>query len=174
MDFWQTVEQRYSVRGFDAQAQISSEVIERLLETATKAPSAGNRQPWHFYVVRNEDVRRQLAAAAHGQSFIAQAPVAIVVCTNPEQSAARYGDRGRDLYCLQDTAAAVEHILLGVVALGLGSCWVGAFDESEAAKALDLPPSLRPVAILPIGMPARPSARRTTRKGVGSVTTYID
>ncbi len=173
MDFWQLLENRYSVRDFDLSVEVSSEEVERLLSAAIRAPSAGNRQPWHFYVVRDRAVRQALAAAAYGQEFVAQAPVVIVVCADAEQSAGRYGDRGRELYCLQDTAAATEHILLAAVALGLGGCWVGAFDEGRAARVLDLPKRHRPVAILPIGKPVgRPVMR--PRQPLGTVASYIE
>jgi nitroreductase len=174
MDFWQVLQERYSVRDFDTTLDVPPEMVERILEAAIRAPSAGNRQPWHFYVVRNVQMRQGLAAAAYGQGFIAQAPVAIVVCADAEQSAGRYGNRGRTLYCLQDTAAATEHILLAAVALGLGGCWVGAFDEAHAARVLGLPGRHRPVAILPIGKPARESARRTPRQPLQQVVSHIE
>lgn len=173
MDLWQAIDHRCSVRRFDPTVDVPPETVEHLLQAAIRAPSAGNRQPWHFYVVREQAVRDGLAAAAGGQIFISQAPVAIVVCADAEQSAQRYGDRGRELYCLQDTAAATEHILLGAVALGLGSCWVGAFDEDQASRVLDLPPRHRPVAILPIGKPATEPTRRTGRQILDSVVSYV-
>jgi nitroreductase len=173
MDFWQVVENRYSVRSFDPAVEVSPETVKRLLQAGLRAPSAGNRQPWHFYVVRDLAVRRGLVAAAYGQEFVAHAPVAIVVCADAEQSAGRYGQRGRELYCLQDTAAAVEHILLAAVASGLGGCWVGAFDEHEAARVLDLPSRHRPVAILPIGKPASAPGGRSSRQPLERVVTYV-
>jgi nitroreductase len=120
-------------------------------------------QPWFFYVVRDANTRRALATAAFGQSFVAQAPVVIVVCAEPDRSAARYGDRGRDLYCLQDTANAITHMQLMAIDQGLGSCWVGAFDEMMAADVLSLPPTRRPVALIPIGRPARATSPRPRR-----------
>jgi nitroreductase len=172
MNFWEVIENRYSVRNFDPGVDVPAETVERLLEAAIRAPSAGNRQPWHFYVVRDPELRQGLVAAALGQTFIAQAPVAIVVCADAEQSAGRYGQRGRELYCLQDTAAAIEHILLAAVALGLGGCWVGAFDERRAAGVLNLPQRHRPVAILPIGKPARQLTRHTSRQPLQDVVSY--
>jgi nitroreductase len=174
MDFWQVIDTRQSVRSFDANVDVPPDTVDRLLAAALRAPSAGNRQPWHFYVVRSPATRQGLAAAAWGQSFVAQAPVAIVVCAIPEQSAGRYGQRGRELYCLQDTAAAVEHILLAAVAMGLGGCWVGAFDEAEAAQVLGLPKEQRPVAILPIGKPMGQSRTRSTRQPRKQVVSYIE
>ena len=90
----------------------------------------------------------------------------IVVAADPQRSARTYGTRGAELYSIQDTAAAVQNMLLAVVALGLGACWVGAFDEKAAARVLELPAHLRPVAMIPIGytkerpMPRRPRSDR--------------
>jgi nitroreductase len=174
MDFWQVLKERYSVRSFDPTEDVSPEVVERLLQAAIQAPSAGNRQPWHFYVVRNAGVQQGLAAAAYGQEFVTQAPVVIVVCADPERSAERYRHRGRDLYCLQDTAAAAEHILLAAVASGLGGCWIGAFDERRTAGVLGLPHQHRPIAILPIGKPAEKRVRRGSRRPLQAVVSYLD
>lgn len=174
MEFWEVIEKRHSVRRFDTKRDVPQGVVERILSAAIRAPSAGNCQPWHFFVVRREDVKRRLVEAAYGQGFIAEAPVVIVVCAEPGRSSSRYGMRGRELYCLQDTAAATEHILLAATALGLGCCWVGAFDEGAASRALNLSPHLRPVAIVPIGYSAERFAFRTSRRSIGEVTTFLD
>jgi nitroreductase len=153
-DVFDAIKERRSIRAFKDE-EIPEATVTRLLEAACHAPSAGNLQPWKFFVVSQGASKKRLAEAAFGQTFVAEAPTVIVVCALPEVSAARYGDRGRELYCLQDTAAAVQNILLGANALGLGSCWVGAFDEQEAAKVLDLPGHCRPVAMIPLGYPAK-------------------
>ncbi|HHW39944.1 MAG TPA: nitroreductase family protein [Syntrophomonadaceae bacterium] len=150
-DVIDAIKERTSIRRFKPDP-VPQATIGRLLDAARLAPSAGNMQPWFFVVVMNEDLRRQLAKAAR-QPFIAEAPVCIVVCAEPERSASRYGRRGRELYCIQDTAAAIENILLAATGYGLGACWVGAFDEEEAARILELEPGLRPVALIPIGYP---------------------
>jgi nitroreductase len=173
MDFWQVLEKRSSVRDFEPGVEVSPEAVERLLSAAIRAPSAGNLQPWHFYIVRNPALRWELAAAAGDQEAVGQAPVVIVVCADAERSASRYRRRGRELYCLQDTAAATEHILLAAVALGLGACWVGAFDEHRAARVLNLPRRHRPVAMLPIGKPAGSPTRRTSRQPLENVASFI-
>jgi nitroreductase len=172
MDFWKTIEKRHSVRRFNSAHDIAPETVERILSAAILAPSAGNCQPWHFFVIRDTEVKERLAEAAWGQRFITEAAVVIVVCTEPARSSARYGPRGSRLYCLQDTAAATEHILLAATALGLGSCWVGAFDEGAAAQVLQLPNDLRPVAIVPIGYPLRPTGRQTGRRELDEVVTH--
>ncbi|MFQ5813187.1 MAG: nitroreductase family protein [Anaerolineae bacterium] len=171
MDFWQVIGERRSVRNFDAGHDVPPEMVQRILQAAIRAPSAGNCQPWHFVVIRSERTKDLLAKSAYGQWFIAEAPVVIVVCADPDRSAWRYGSRGVQLYCLQDTAAATEHILLAVTALGLGACWVGAFDERATSKVLGLPTNLRPVAIVPIGYPAA-HPYRTSRRSLKDVVTF--
>ena len=153
---------RRCVRKFSSEP-IPDATIGRIMEAAVHAPSGGNLQPWEFYVVLNQEKRAALAEAAYGQSLLAEAPVAVVVCAVPQMSGAKYGQRGMTLYCLQDTAAAVQNILLAATGYGLGSCWVGAFDENRVLEALELPVNLRPVAIIPIGYtedrPAKPARR---------------
>jgi nitroreductase len=114
-----------------------------------------------------------LARAAFDQDFVAQAPVVITVCTEAERSEAGYGKRGGELYCRQDTAAATMLILLAASALGLGACWVGAFDDSQVAGVLQLSATLHPVAMVPIGTPARLSERVTIRRDLQEVVTYV-
>ncbi len=145
------IKSRRSTRQFQPK-DIPEELIKQLLEAACRAPSAGNLQPWKFYVVRDNKLRKGLAAASK-QKFVSQAPVVIVVCALPEQSAAHYGERGRNLYCLQDTAAAVQNILLAASSLKLGTCWVGAFSEEEVRSLLNLNREERPVAMIPVGYP---------------------
>ena len=173
MDLWTAMNTRRSVRAFQP-TEVSPDAVTRLLEAAIRAPSAGNRQPWHFIVVRRKEVRQRLAEAAHGQDFVAQAPVVIVICAEPERSATRYGTRGKEVYCLQDTAAATEHILLAATALGLGTCWVGAFDEDAAAQALGLPARLRPVAMLPVGQTMGELSAASARRPLSEVVSFLD
>ena len=150
---FEAIKDRRSVRAFKSKP-ISEEFLDRILEAAQWAPSAGNCQARDFIIVSDLEIKRRLCDAALGQSFIEEAPIDIVVCANEERSSRRYGDRGRELYCLLDAASAVQNILLAVHALGLGACWVGAFHDDMVAKILNLPHWLRPVAIIPIGYPA--------------------
>lgn len=167
-DLIDAIKERRSVRKFET-TPIPDATIGRLLESAHLAPSAGNLEPWKFVLVKNEDLRKQVATAAYHQDFIGEAPVCIVVCADPERSAARYGDRGAELYCIQDTAAATQNILLTATAYGLGSCWVGAFDEEGIRSSLNLDQGLRPVAVIPIGYPAE-DTENTPRRSVDEVT----
>jgi len=153
LDVFEAIKTRRSIRAF-TQEEISEEEVERILDAARQAPSAGNIQPWIFVVVRRSDMKRRLSKAALNQFFIEEAPVVIVVCADQERSGRGYGSRGVNLYCIQDTAAATQNILLAAHALGLGACWVGAFDEEEVRLILRAPRKVRPVAIIPIGHPA--------------------
>lgn len=164
-----TILERRSCRSFRSDP-LPEEHIELLTETLRWAPSAGNRQPWRFYIVTSEKKRRELAEAAYGQNFIIPAPVHFAIIAVPEESLSRYGDRGARLFCIQDTAAAVENLMLAATALGYGSCWIGAFDELAAAKALALPSGHRPVAIIPVGRPARHGPRTDRRPAAETVT----
>lgn len=156
---------RTSCRAFRTDP-LSEGDLGRMIEAMVRAPSAGNKQPWRFLIIHSQDLRSDLSKAAFGQDFLAQAPVVIVICADVERSAARYGERGRSLYALQDTAAATENLLIAATALGYGSCWVGAFDEDAVRSVLDLPLRLRPVAMVPVGKPAErnePTERRPKR-----------
>jgi len=144
---------RRSIRRFKRGEKIPEEDLKKILEAAIYAPSAGNRQPWEFIIVENEDTKIRLAEAAYYQTWMTEAPTIIIVCTNEERSASRYGERGRTLYCIQDTAAAIQNMLLMAHSLGYGACWVGAFNENEVRRILNIPIGVRPVAMIPIGKP---------------------
>jgi nitroreductase len=133
---------------------VEDEQIARLLRLAHQAPSAGFKQPQEFIVARDPAMKEGLARAALDQSFIAEAPVVIVVCADTARSASRYGERGVHSYSLIDGAFAAMLILLGVVDEGLGGCFVGAFDDDEVSRVLGLPNTVRPIGIMPIGYPA--------------------
>jgi len=171
MDTLSAINKRRCVRGF-SDAVPDDELVRTVLEAAVRAPSAGNLQPWHFYVVRDESVKQELATAALSQRHVSEAPVVIVVCADQDRSAGRYGARGRELYCIQDAAAATENLLLTATALGLASCWVGAFDEKEVARAVEAPKGRRPLALIPLGYPTRQRSSPTPRLPLEEVTSF--
>ncbi len=161
-DVIEAILERRSTRSFKAD-EIPRATIGRIIDAARWAPSAGNVQPWQFYVVYNEKKKYELAAAAANQRFVGEAPVVMVVCAVPEMTAARYRERGRNLYVIQDTAAAVQNILLAAEGYGLGTCWVGSFNETLVMEALEIPRGTIPVALIPVGYAAgksKPPARR--------------
>lgn len=150
MQFFDVIKNRYSIRSF-LNKPVEEEKIKKILETINAAPSAGNLQAYRVILVRNQKTKIELTKAALDQDFISQAPVVLVFLADPNQSAPRYGERGRSLYCLQDTTIACAYAQLVATELGLGSCWVGAFDEEAVKKVLRIKENLKPVAILPIG-----------------------
>ncbi|MBM3473076.1 MAG: nitroreductase, partial [Armatimonadetes bacterium] len=130
MTVFEAIQARYSVRAYQDRP-VEQEKLDRILEAARLAPSASNRQEWRFVIVRDPDKRARLVEAASGQAFVGQAPVVIVACAKHD---------GRIMRCGQpcypiDVAIALEHIALQAVEEGLGTCWIGAFDEA-AAKAI--------------------------------------
>jgi len=147
------IKSRRSIRRFKKDVKIPREDLMKILEAGIYAPSAGNRQPWEYIIVEEEDVKIRIAEAAYHQMWITEAPIIIVVCANEVRSASRYGERGRTLYCIQDTAASIQNILLAAHSMGYGTCWVGAFNEDEVKRVLNIPMGVRPVAIIPIGKP---------------------
>jgi len=147
--------------------------MDILLEALRRAPSAGNAQPWFFYVIKNEKIKKQLAEAAFGQNFLIKAPVVFLVCTIPRISSSAYGERGKSLYCIQDTAAAAENLLIAATALGYGSCWIGAFDETRARTVMNIPEHMRPVAIIPVG-PGSISPGESSRREISEISLIID
>jgi len=113
MDVLEAIKGRRSIRAYKPDP-IPEELLNKILEAAQWAPSAGNRQARDFIIVKAPEMKRRLCRAALGQCFIEEAPVDVVVCANEERSASRYGERGRRLYCLLDAAASVQNILPAV------------------------------------------------------------
>lgn len=171
MEFSEVIAKRRSVRHFNSKLDVSDDDVRGLVEAAVAAPTAGNIQPWRFTVVRSIEARDRLADALR-QRWATNAPVVIVVSVDPRPCSARYGERGERLYAIQDTAAAVENILLAAVDRGLASCWIGAFDADSVRIALDIKEPLEPVAILPVGYSAE-SAGRPARRPLAEVATWI-
>lgn len=171
MEFSEVIRKRRSVRHFNPKLVVTDDDIRALLDAAISGPSAGNIQPWRFFVLKSASAREKLAAAL-SQPWAASAPAVIVVAVDPRPCAARYGDRGEMLYSLQDTAAAAENILLAAVDRGLASCWIGAFDERAVAAAIGAVAPVTPIAILPIGYSAE-SAGKPARRSLAEITTWL-
>lgn len=153
MDVFQAVTERRSIRKFQKK-EIPDEMVDRLIESLIWAPSAGNLQARKFYLVSDPSVKEALAKAALGQAFIKEAPLVIVGCTDGD-IAGRYGSRGVELYTVQDVACSIMGMMLVAHEMGLGTVWVGAFYEEQAAHVLDLQDRYRPVVIVPVGWPER-------------------
>ncbi|MFB6089409.1 MAG: nitroreductase family protein [Candidatus Aenigmatarchaeota archaeon] len=153
MDLFDSIKKRRSVRKFKDR-EVEKEKLGLLLDSCKWAPSAGNRQPWEVYIVKDEKKKELLAKSAWGQDWIVDAPVIIVMGINKDLAESHYGERGEKLYAHQSTAAAIQNMLLTATSLDLGSCWVGAFEEKEVSEVLECPNKVRPVAMIPLGYPA--------------------
>jgi nitroreductase len=162
MEFFAAISTRRSIRAYQA-TDVEHIKLEKILTAANTAPSAGDLQAYAIVVVRRAAIRSSLAIAAHGQTFLAQAPVVLVFLAEPSRSATRYAARGERLFCIQDATIAACHAQLAATALGLGSCWVGAFDEGGVAKAVAAPAHLHPVCLLAIGYAAERPAHTSRR-----------
>jgi nitroreductase len=149
MDVFKAIKKRRSVRTY-LDKPIEEEKLNAVLEAGRLAPSASNRQEWRFVIVRDGEVRRKLGEAANGQSFVGKAPVVIVACAVTD---------GHVMSCGQlcypiDVAIALDHISLAAVEKGLGTCWIGAFNEGKVKEILGIPEKVRVVELMPIGYPA--------------------
>jgi len=171
MNIEECIKTRRSIRKYKVK-EIDWEKIVRIVDAGKFAPSAGNIQNWKFVVVRDDSVREKLSAAAFDQDWMNDAPVHIVVVGEPSKAQRFYGARGERLYTIQGCAAAVENMLLVAYELGLGSCWVGAFDEGKVKRVLNMTEDVVPQAIITIGYadekPDMPSRREMEH------TIYLD
>ncbi len=145
MDVFEAIKTRRSVRGYKSE-EIPEETLLKVLEAARLAPSAHNAQDWRFVVVK-DPAKRQALADASGKDFIGQAPVVIAaVGLNPENMMSC----GNLTYTI-DLAIAVDHMTLEATELGLGTCWIGAFDEPKVKEILDIPQSIEVIGLMTLG-----------------------
>jgi nitroreductase len=150
VDFETVVKRRRMCREY-LNGDVPRGKLDRILDLASRYPSAGHTEPQEFIVVRDRRVKEDLARAALGQTFVARAPVVIVVVSDIRRSARRYGERGVTFFSIIDGAFVAMLILLAVVDEGLGACFVGSFYDREVRDVLGLPPDVRPIGIIPIG-----------------------
>lgn len=171
-DFFETVRHRHSVRHYRSDVPVGKEKLHAILEMACAAPSAGDLQSYRIYVALSEADRRALSRAAGGQEFLAEAPVCLAFCADGERAANKYGERGRDLFAVQDATIAATYAQLATVAAGLASAWVGSFDEQEVRRILDIGANLLPVALVAIGYAAE-LPELTPRRPLDEVVKYL-
>lgn len=168
MTFMELAQRRRSVRSY-ADRPIEREKLMAVLEAGRIAPSACNNQPWRLVVVQKAEERAALFAC-YGRDWIRTAPAAIIVCADHEQSWKRRD--GKD-HADVDAAILADHLTLAAADLGLGTCWVCAFDAAALRDLLRLPPALEPVVLLPIGYPAEaPGDRQPSRRPLESVVQW--
>ncbi len=163
MEFFELIQKRQSIRAFRDLA-IDPEMLEKILSAANLAPSAGNLQAYEIFVVQEAEQKNALVPACRDQDFVAEAPVVLIFCAHPSRTEWRYHERGVKLYALQDATIACCFAMLAATELGLGTVWIGAFNDEDVSKVLGLSPDLIPVAILPIGYPAETPPHRPRRQ----------
>lgn len=161
MDLQEAIRTRRSIRAYKPDP-IDDETLNRVLEAVRIAPSGSNRQPWRFILVKNEELKKRLAAACNKQAFIAEGPLVVVACgfKIPIDRGGYMGNMGM----LVDVSIAFTHLMLAARAEGLGTCWIGAFDNNEVKKLLKIPEDVNVVAVSPLGYPrqgfSNPGARK--------------
>ena len=159
MDVHKVIQSRRSIRAYDSR-EVEEDKLVRVLESGRLSPSAGNRQERRFIIIRDAKTRKLLSEAAKDQKFVAQAPVVIAACSVESEYVMSCGQSAYPI----DTAIAVDHMTLQAVEEGLGTCWIGAFDEKKVKEILNIPEEVRVVALLPLGYPSaipRPTARKS-------------
>jgi len=166
MDVFTAIRQRCSVRAYK-ETEVEEDRLKKVLEAARLSPSASNRQDWKFVIVRNKETRRKLADAAFGQSFIGEAPVVVVACGTDSKSMM---DCGQPTHTV-DVSIACAYMILQAYALGLGTCWIGAFKEDEVKRILEIPKHIRVVAMTPLGYPDEPPSQKF-RKNLDQIVCF--
>ena len=170
MDIFQVIRDRRSIRKY-RDTPVEPDKITQVLEAARLAPSWKNLQCWRFLVLRDPQRRAAMLEAFPegnpGNKALASAPVIIVACAEPTESGV---ENGIDYY-IADTAIAFEHLCLAAHALGLGTCWMGWFDEAALKAALGIPANIRVVGVTPLGYPDQEPKPRP-RKSLEDITFY--
>lgn len=152
MELDKCIKTRRTIREYQDK-EVPWDLVAKVIDAGRLAPSSGNLQNWKFVVVLDDGKKEKLAEACLQQTWMIKAPVHIVVVAEPESAERYYGARGERLYTVQNCAAAVENMLLMAHNLGLGACWVGAFDERMVGKVVGLPDNVRAQAIITMGFP---------------------
>jgi nitroreductase len=152
MDILEAIRARKSVRAYRDEP-VSDEALERIFEAVRLAPSARNAQEWRFVVVRDRETRQRIAVEAAGQPFVGQAGAVIACCAEGEGRIMRCGQAPGPI----DVAIAMDHLSLAAVAEGLGTCWIGSFDEALVKSILGIPVSVRVIQLMSLGVPVDPS-----------------
>ncbi len=167
MEMDEAIRLRVSCRSYGS-AKVDDGVVRELIELAMQAPSAGNTEEWIFVVVKDQKSRQAIGDACFGRTFIASAPVVVVVCADMDKIEQAYGERGVSLYAAQDVATAVENFMLAATGRGLATCWIGAFNEQAVRNAINAPSHVRPMAMITLGY-AKDKPKKPGRMPVSDV-----
>jgi len=159
MEFFDLIKKRYSVRAYESKP-VEDEKLQQILEAANLAPTAANRQPFKIIVIHTSGKKAELKRIYH-RDWFGQAPLVIGICTVKSAAWSRMDGKN---YADVDAAIAMDHLILAAADLGLGTCWVAAFDPKAAKEVLGLPDDIEPIAFTPLGYPAdewKPKKRKT-------------
>lgn len=171
MDFDDLIIKRSSIRAYK-NTSVDEESVNQIIQQTISAPSAGNLQAYKIYIVQNKETLKEIAKAAPRKEFIAQVNLAFVFCSCPDISEKEFGERGKNLYTIQDTTIAATYCQLAATNLGLSSVWVGSFKVDEVSKILNIPKNEEPIAIIPVGE-ANEIVYPTDRKNIDQVISII-
>jgi len=167
LDVLEAIRTRRSIRSY-RDKPVEKEKLLKVLEAIRLSPSATNSQPWSFIVATDPKVRESLRAA-YDRDWFASAPAIIVACALPEKAWVR---RDGEEYWKVDVTIAMQDLVLAAWEQGLGTCWIGAFDEEEVKRALGIPGKVRVVALTPLGYPAEEKGPVTNRKTLEEIIRY--
>lgn len=167
MSVMDAIKTRKSVRSFLDQP-VEDEKLRTILEAGRLAPSASNRQEWRYVIVRDRETRKKLAEAANWQTFVGEAPIVIVACAETDNHVM---DCGQLCYPI-DVAISLDHMALVAAELGLGTCWIGAFNEEKVKAILDIPEEVRVIELMPLGYPVDPTPKIKNRLPLNMIVKY--
>lgn len=167
MDFFDLIKKRYSVRAYKP-APVEKEKLEKVLEAAILAPTAANRQPFELLVIPTQG-REAGLRRIYGREWFTQAPLVICACAKTSEAWTRRDGKN---YADVDTTIALDHLILAAADLGLGTCWIAAFDPAAAREILALPAGVEPVAFTPLGYPAD-EWKPKKRKSIADLVRYL-
>ena len=162
----QAIDNRYSVRAY-LDKEVEEAKLQAILQAGRKAPSARNRQEWHFYVVTNKEIKREIMVISGDQEMIDQAPVCIVVTATDQ-----YMMRCKVPAYVVDPTLALSFIMLEAQEQGLGTCWIGSFDQDKLKELLSLPEGETVIGLTPLGYGNNGTIERQ-RKALEDIVTYI-
>jgi nitroreductase len=164
MDVYEAIRTRKSVRAY-VDRPVEEDLLRKVIDAARAAPSAHNAQEWRFVAVRDKETRRKIAQDAARQPFIGTAAVLLACCAETDGRVMRCGQPAYPI----DVAIAMDHLALAAAAEGLGTCWIGSFDERMVKTILGIPADVRVVQLMPLGWPSDPAPSAKSRLGPDTV-----
>ncbi|MDR4508260.1 MAG: nitroreductase family protein [Candidatus Brocadiaceae bacterium] len=168
MNIYEIMKTRRSIRAYNRDLPVEEEKLNRILEAVRLAPSAANKQPVCFFVIKDDKKKRQLQNAYNEEWFFT-APVIICACSLPENAWKRMDGKN---YADVDATIAMDHLILAATSEGLATCWVAAFKVSFVKSILNLPPGVEPVAMTPLGYPLE-SQKPVYRKPLKEMVRFV-